>query len=112
MNDVKVALSHLGISVYDIDRMLDFYTRVMGMVVSDTDQLPFAPVRIAFRDLPVEACCRTMKVSRSAFFAWRHHQTNPTARMLADAELAEVRNRSPGRWASWAGRDATARGRA
>jgi catechol-2,3-dioxygenase len=48
MNDVKVALSHLGISVYDFDRMLDFYTRVMGMVVSDTDVLPFAPLRIAF----------------------------------------------------------------
>jgi putative transposase len=41
-------------------------------------------------DLPVEACCRTMKVSRSAFFTWRHRRTNPTARMLADAELAEV----------------------
>lgn len=41
-------------------------------------------------DLPVEACCRTMKVSRSAFYLWRHRQTNPTARMLADAELGDV----------------------
>jgi transposase InsO family protein len=41
-------------------------------------------------DLPVEACCRTMRVARSAFFAWRHQQANPTARLLADAELAEV----------------------
>jgi catechol 2,3-dioxygenase len=48
MNDVKVALSHLGISVYDFDRMLSFYTNVMGMIVSDTDTLPFAPLRIAF----------------------------------------------------------------
>jgi catechol 2,3-dioxygenase len=48
MSDVKVALSHLGISVYDFDRMVDFYTRVMGMVISDTDILPFAPIKIAF----------------------------------------------------------------
>jgi HTH-like domain len=41
-------------------------------------------------DLPVDACCRTMKVSRSAFFAWRHHQANPTARMLDDRELGEL----------------------
>ena len=41
-------------------------------------------------DLPVEACCRTMKVSRSAYFAWRHAQANPTARMLADRELGDL----------------------
>ena len=41
-------------------------------------------------DLPVAACCRTMKVSRSAFFAWRHAQANPTARMLADRELGDL----------------------
>ena len=41
-------------------------------------------------DLPVEQCCRAMKVSRSAFYAWRHRQANPTARMLADVELGEL----------------------
>jgi hypothetical protein len=41
-------------------------------------------------DLAVAACCRTMKVSRSAFHAWRHAQVNPTARMLADAELGDL----------------------
>jgi len=41
-------------------------------------------------DLPVEACCRTMKVSRSAFFAWRHAQANPTQRMLDNAELGDL----------------------
>jgi hypothetical protein len=41
-------------------------------------------------DLPVAACCRTMKVPRSAFFAWRHAQLNPTARMLADRELGDL----------------------
>lgn len=41
-------------------------------------------------DLPVEACCRTMKVSRSAFFEWRYRRVNPTERMLIDAELADL----------------------
>jgi hypothetical protein len=41
-------------------------------------------------DLPVAACCRTMKVSRSAFHAWRSAQANPTARMLADAMLGDL----------------------
>jgi putative transposase len=41
-------------------------------------------------DLPVAACCRTMKVSRSAFFAWRRAQANPTERMLADRELGDL----------------------
>jgi catechol 2,3-dioxygenase len=45
---VKVSLSHLGISVYDFDKMVDFYTRVMGLIISDTDVLPFAPIKIAF----------------------------------------------------------------
>lgn len=41
-------------------------------------------------DLPVEQCVVTMKVSRSAFYAWRHQQTNPTARMAADVELGDL----------------------
>ena len=41
-------------------------------------------------DLPVGAFRRTMKVSRSAFFAWRHAQANPTGRMLANAELGDL----------------------
>ena len=46
---LKVALSHLGISVYDFDKMVDFYTRVMGLIVSDSAALPHAPdVQIAF----------------------------------------------------------------
>ena len=31
-----------------------------------------------------------MKVSRSAFYAWRHAQANPTERMLADRELGDL----------------------
>ena len=41
-------------------------------------------------DLPVEQCCRVMKVSRSAFFAWRNRQTNPTPRMAADVDLGDL----------------------
>jgi hypothetical protein len=41
-------------------------------------------------DLPVEQCCRTMKVSTSGFYDWWHRQANPTAKMLADAELGDL----------------------
>jgi len=41
-------------------------------------------------DLPIEACCRTMKVSRSAFFAWRQRRSNPTPKMVDDIDLAEL----------------------
>jgi HTH-like domain len=41
-------------------------------------------------DLPVEQCCRVMKVWRCAFYGWQHRQTNPTAKMLADDELSEL----------------------
>lgn len=41
-------------------------------------------------DLPVEQCLATMKVSRSAFYAWRHAQAYPTPRMLDDADLGDL----------------------
>ena len=41
-------------------------------------------------DLPVDACCRALKVSKSAFYAWRYQQANPTVRMLADRELGDL----------------------
>ncbi len=41
-------------------------------------------------DLPVEQCCRALKVSKSAFYAWRYQQANPTVRMLADRELGDL----------------------
>jgi hypothetical protein len=41
-------------------------------------------------DLPVDACSRTMKVSRSAFYAWRHARANPTDRMIADRDLGDL----------------------
>ncbi len=41
-------------------------------------------------DLPVDTCCRAMKVSRSAFYAWRHAEADPTVKMLADCELGDL----------------------
>jgi putative transposase len=41
-------------------------------------------------DLPVDSCCRALKMSRSAFYTWRHQQSNPTARMRADVELSDL----------------------
>ena len=41
-------------------------------------------------DLPVEVCCRTMKVSRSAFYAWQHAHAIPAGAMLADTELGDL----------------------
>jgi len=48
MSIARVRLSHLGLSVFDLDKMVDFYTRVMGMIVSDSDALPGGGGRIAF----------------------------------------------------------------
>ncbi len=41
-------------------------------------------------ELPVEHCCRVLKVSPSAFHAWRHRQASATVKMVDDAELAEL----------------------
>jgi len=41
-------------------------------------------------DVPVGAACRAMKVSKSAFYAWRHAETHPTARTVGDRELGEL----------------------
>jgi putative transposase len=41
-------------------------------------------------DLPVGACCRALKVSRSSYFRWLHLRANPTVKMLDDVELAEL----------------------
>ena len=35
----KLSFSHMGVFVTDIDKMVDFYTRVLGLVVSDRDHM-------------------------------------------------------------------------
>lgn len=44
------ALSHFGIHVTDIDRMADFYTRVLGLVVTDRGKLPDRELAFLSRD--------------------------------------------------------------
>lgn len=41
-------------------------------------------------DLPVGQCCRVIKVSRSALFAWREQCVTPSARLLEDVDLGEL----------------------
>src|SRR4030095_16303956 len=43
MSTPTLAFSHLGIHVTDAARMEDFYTRVLGLLVSDRGALPNGP---------------------------------------------------------------------
>jgi len=35
----KLSFSHIGVFVTDLEKMVDFYTRVLGLVVSDRDKM-------------------------------------------------------------------------
>ncbi len=35
----KLSFSHVGVFVTDLDKMVDFYTRVLGLVISDRDMM-------------------------------------------------------------------------
>jgi putative transposase len=41
-------------------------------------------------DMPVDAVCRAMRVSKSAYYAWRRAEANPTPRMLAEREFGDL----------------------
>ena len=41
-------LTHMAIFVHDLDRMVDFYTRVMGLTISDRGSATTAPVDMVF----------------------------------------------------------------
>ena len=43
MTTPPIAFSHFGIHVTDLPRMADFYTRVLGLLVSDRGALPSGP---------------------------------------------------------------------
>src|SRR4029077_19128863 len=40
MTTKKIGLSHFGVSCFDLERMEDFYTRVLGMTVTDRGDVP------------------------------------------------------------------------
>ncbi|HVO23664.1 MAG TPA: VOC family protein [Candidatus Margulisiibacteriota bacterium] len=44
----KLSLSHFGLSCFDLDRMEDFYTRVLGMTVTDRGAVPGGGARLVF----------------------------------------------------------------
>lgn len=48
MSPYEPQLSHFGVSCFDIDRMIDFYTRVFGLVVTDRGPGHTFPFMIAF----------------------------------------------------------------
>src|SRR5215470_6073009 len=44
----KLTLSHFGLSCFDLARMEDFYTRVLGMTVSDRGDVAAGSARLVF----------------------------------------------------------------
>ena len=46
MTTPTVSFSHFGIHVTDLARMEDFYTRVLGLLVSDRGSLPGGPALV------------------------------------------------------------------
>jgi catechol-2,3-dioxygenase len=44
----KLTLSHFGLSCFDLERMEDFYMRVLGMTVTDRGEIPGGSARLVF----------------------------------------------------------------
>lgn len=44
----KPKLTHLALFTYDLDKMVDFYTRVMGLTITDRGDAISAPVQMVF----------------------------------------------------------------
>jgi catechol-2,3-dioxygenase len=44
----KLTLSHFGLSCFDLGRMEDFYTRVLGMTVTDRGEIPGGSAQLVF----------------------------------------------------------------
>jgi catechol-2,3-dioxygenase len=44
----KLTLSHVGLSCFDLDRLEDFYTRVLGMTVTDRGSVPGGNEQLVF----------------------------------------------------------------
>ncbi len=62
-HDLSAQLTHFGIHTTDLDRMVDFYTRVMGFVISDQGN-GRSGARVVFmtqnlRNAITSSCCST-----------------------------------------------------
>ncbi len=44
----KLTLSHVGLSCFDLARLEDFYTRVLGMTVTDRGSIPGGNAQLLF----------------------------------------------------------------
>jgi transposase InsO family protein len=55
-------------------------------------------------DLPAAVACRSMKVSTSGFYEWRHHRSHPRPRIAEDhlvtAKIREIHQMSRGTYGS------------
>lgn len=47
---VKLAFSHVGIHVTDVDKMVDFYTRVLGLIETDRGEVRGLPIVFTSQD--------------------------------------------------------------
>ena len=56
---IRPVLSHMGIYVHDMDAMEDFYTRVMGLVVTDRGKAFRFPIDLVF--LSSRACTISLR---------------------------------------------------
>ena len=48
MTTTKLTLSHFGLGCFDLERMADFYTRVLGMTVTDRGAVPGGSAQLVF----------------------------------------------------------------
>ncbi len=48
MTTAKLTLSHFGLGCFDLDRMADFYTRVLRMTVTDRGSVPGGGAQLVF----------------------------------------------------------------
>ncbi|HEU5324116.1 MAG TPA: VOC family protein [Methylomirabilota bacterium] len=97
MADAAPALSHFGIHVTDVDRMQDFYTRVLGLLVTDRGALPGGPT-LAFLSRDPDQHHQLVLVSGRPAGAGYNvvNQVSFKLPALADLQAAHARARAAG----------------
>jgi catechol-2,3-dioxygenase len=91
------ALSHFGIHVTDLGRMEDFYTRVLGLLVSDRGALPNGPTLVFLSRDPDEHHQLVLVTGRPADAAYNVvNQISFKLPSLTDLKAAHARLRETG----------------